>query len=102
MFNITYLNPEWQLTYLAEDNPAIWLFNVNGFVIDIRMAPVDVQEEAYQRGLIPFVPAYRKGTEEKEETEAPLPKEEIRQEEQKQPEEPADFSDIYKSFGVEP
>ena len=66
MFNITYLNPEWQLTCLAEDNPAIWLFNVNGFVIDIRMAPVDVQEEAYRRGLIPFVPACRKETEEKE------------------------------------
>ena len=31
-----------------------------------------------------------------------LPKEEIRQEEQKLPEEPADFSDIYRSFGVEP
>ena len=102
MFNITYLNPEWQLNYLAEDNPAIWLFNVNGFVIDIRMAPVDVQEEAYRRGLIPFVPAYRKETEEKEKTESSLPKEEIRQEEQKQPEGPADFSDIYKSFGVEP
>ncbi len=100
MFNITYLNPEWQLTYLAEDNPAIWLFNVNGFVIDIRMAPVEVQEEAYQRGLIPFVPAYKEKEEEQEaEMSASIEK---RQEEQKQPPESDDFSDIYKAFGVEP
>jgi hypothetical protein len=101
MFNITYLNPEWQLAILAEDNPVNWLFNVNRFVIDIRMAPADVQVEAYRRGLIPFVPAYKE-KEEKEKTEVSAPTEEIRQEEQKQSEEPADFSDIYKSFGVEP
>ena len=101
MFNITYLNPEWQLAILAEDNPVNWLFNVNGFVIDIRMAPADVQVEAYRRGLIPFVPAYKE-KEEKEKTEVSAPTEEIRQEEQKQSEAPADFSDIYKSFGVEP
>ena len=101
MFNITYLNPEWQLAILAEDNPVNWLFNVNGFVIDIRMAPADVQVEAYRRGLIPFVPAYKE-KEEKEKNEVSAPTEEIRQEEQKQSEEPADFSDIYKSFGVEP
>ena len=101
MFNITYLNPEWQLAILAEDNPAIWCFCVNGFVIDIRMAPVGVQEEAYRRGLIPFVPAYKE-KEKKEKNEVSAPTEEIRQEEQKQSEEPADFSDIYKSFGVEP
>ena len=101
MFDITYLNPEWQLACLAEDNPVNWLFNVNGFVIDIRMAPVDVQEEAYRRGLIPFVPA-RKEKEEKEKTEVSAPTEEIKPEERKQTEEPADFSDIYKSFGVEP
>ena len=101
MFNITYLNPEWQLNYLAQDNPAIWLFNVNGFVTDIRMAPVEVQEEAYQRGLIPFVPAHKE-KEEEQEAEMSASIDEIRQEEQKQPPEPDDFSDIYKSFGVEP
>ena len=65
------------------------------------MAPMEVQEEAYRRGLIPFVPAYKE-KEEKEKNEVSAPTEEIRQEEQKQSEAPADFSDIYKSFGVEP
>ena len=102
MFNITYFNPEWQLAYLAESNPAIWYLSVNGFVIDIRDAAVELQEQAYRQGLIPFVPAYRKETEEKKEAETSAPMEEIRQEEQNHPEEPADFSDIYKSFGVEP
>ena len=101
MFNITYLNPEWQLTYLAEDNPAIWFLSVNGFVIDIRTASVELQEQAYRLGLIPFVPAYRTETKEKKETESLAPTEEVKQEEQKQPPEPDDFSDIYRSFGVE-
>jgi hypothetical protein len=61
-------------------NNRIWLFNVNGFVIDIRMAPVDVQVEAYRRGLIPFVPAYK---EEKEKTEVSAPTEEKNKSSQK-------------------
>ena len=96
LFNITYYNPEWQLACHAETNPFIWFFRVNGLVVDIRNAPVELQEQAYRQGLIPFVPAHRKAEEKKEETAAPAPAEEIMQEE------PADFSDIYRSFGVEP
>lgn len=29
---------------------------VNGFAVDIRNAPLELQEVAFQRGLIPFVP----------------------------------------------
>ena len=37
---------------------------VNGFVMDIRHAPVDVQQLAYEKGLIPFVPGERGSTKE--------------------------------------
>ena len=39
------------------DNPLVWMVEVNGFVVDVRMIPRDVQEEAHRLGLIPFVPS---------------------------------------------
>jgi len=35
------------------------MLEVNGFVIDIRSAPREAQVMAYQRGLIPWIPADR-------------------------------------------
>jgi len=32
----------------------------SGFIIDIRDAPREIQELAYQKGLIPYIPADRK------------------------------------------
>jgi len=29
---------------------------VNGMMVDIRHSPIEVQEDAYQKGLIPYVP----------------------------------------------
>jgi hypothetical protein len=51
------LDPEWCLTSLLKDNPLVWMLKVNGFVMDIRMAPREAQEEAYRLGLIPYIPA---------------------------------------------
>ena len=53
---ISYLDPRWTLPSKQEDNPLIWMLNVNGLAMDIRTAPLELQELAYQRGLIPFVP----------------------------------------------
>ncbi len=102
MFDIGYFDPEWQLERLLAENPAIWFLSVNGFVIDIRLASVEMQEEAFRRGLIPYVPAYKE-TEKKEETPAPAPpKEEPKDEAPEEPAAPDDFSDIYASFGADP
>jgi hypothetical protein len=40
-------------------NPLVWMLSVDGFVIDIRYAPVELQRAAFAKGLIPFVPADR-------------------------------------------
>jgi len=37
-------------------NPMAWLIKVNGFIVDARHAPRENQEEAFLRGLIPFLP----------------------------------------------
>jgi hypothetical protein len=39
-----------------EDNPMAWMIMVNGFVVDVRSMPRDVQEAAYAKGLIPYLP----------------------------------------------
>jgi hypothetical protein len=43
------------------DNPLIWMLEVNGFLVDIRMAPREAQVAAYEKGLIPYIPADRSG-----------------------------------------
>ena len=35
----------------------VWLLNVNGFMMDVRHAPREVQEIAFNKGLIPYIPA---------------------------------------------
>jgi hypothetical protein len=51
------LAPEWTLASKLADNPLVWMLEVNGLMIDVRRAPIELQRLAYERGLIPFVPA---------------------------------------------
>lgn len=51
------LDPDWCLPELLKDNPLVWMFDVDGSIMDIRMASRDEQERAYDMGLIPFIPA---------------------------------------------
>jgi len=37
------------------------MLRVNGLMIDIRQAPAELQRLAYEKALIPFVPAERSG-----------------------------------------
>ena len=53
------LSHQWLLPSRLADNPLVWMLQVNGFMIDIRDAPVEVQRMAFEKGLIPFVPAER-------------------------------------------
>ena len=39
-----------------DSNPLIWMLTVNGMMVDVRHLPIEVQEVAYQKGLIPYVP----------------------------------------------
>ena len=51
------LDPDWCVPAMLEKNPLVWMLKVNGFVMDARHAPREVQEEAYRLGLIPYIPA---------------------------------------------
>jgi hypothetical protein len=43
--------PSWM-----DDNPITWMVTVNGLIMDARSLPRPLQEEAYRKGLIPYIP----------------------------------------------
>lgn len=57
MFRIRPFDPEWTLPSRMDDNPMVWMLEVNGFSMDVRHAPREVQEIAFEKGLIPYIPA---------------------------------------------
>ena len=59
MLGISQLDPRWTLPSKLGDNPFIWMLTVDGVVMDIRNAPLELQEQAFQKGLIPYVPGKR-------------------------------------------
>jgi hypothetical protein len=59
MFRIRQFDPEWTLPSQMDDNPMVWMLEVNGFSMDVRHAPREVQEIAFEKGLIPYIPADR-------------------------------------------
>ena len=54
--NMVQMDPDWCLPSNLEDNPLAWHVMVNGFIVDARSLPLEIQEEAHRKGLIPFVP----------------------------------------------
>lgn len=59
LLRIHHFDHEWTLPSRMDDNPLIWMLNVNGFMMDIRRAPREVQQVAFEKGLIPYIPADR-------------------------------------------
>jgi hypothetical protein len=57
MLKMRPLEHNWMLTSRIADSPSTWILMVNGLYIDIRTAPIDLQRLAFEKGLIPFVPA---------------------------------------------
>lgn len=56
LLKISQLSPEWTLPSRIEQNPLIWMLEVNGLIVDVRRMPLEVQEIAYKKGLIPCIP----------------------------------------------
>lgn len=59
LFDFSPLDFEWSLPSRADENPLLWMLSVNGFLMDIRQAPREAQEVAFEQGLIPYIPADR-------------------------------------------
>jgi hypothetical protein len=57
LMRIHQLDPEWTLPSRMDENPLIWMMKVNGLLMDIRHAPREAQVVAFQKKLIPYIPA---------------------------------------------
>jgi hypothetical protein len=57
--NTSRLNPEWSLPGLLDQNPLVWMADVNGLLVDLRDMPREVQQIAFDKGMIPYIPADR-------------------------------------------
>lgn len=57
---IDYYNHEWKLPSKMEDSSFVWMIMVDGYIVDARHLPIEVQQQAYDKGLIPYVPALNK------------------------------------------
>lgn len=56
-------DPDFTLPSRLNENPLIWMLQIkNGLIIDIRHAPREAQVAAYERGLIPYIPADRESS----------------------------------------
>jgi len=60
MFKMHPFDPKWCLPSKLDSNPMAWLVSINGFLIDIRRAPYELQAAAYEAGVIPYIPGDRK------------------------------------------
>ena len=55
LLKIKPFDPEWTLPSRIDRNPMAWLIQVNGMIVDVRHLPREIQEEAYRRGMIPYL-----------------------------------------------
>ena len=53
------MDPTWMLRSFVDHNPLVWMAEVNGVLVDLRDMPREVQVIAYEKGMIPYIPADR-------------------------------------------
>jgi hypothetical protein len=56
LLHMSQFDPNWCLPSKMDDNPLAWMISLNGYIVDARSLPRDIQEVAYQKGLIPYIP----------------------------------------------
>jgi hypothetical protein len=53
--DMNYFDHRWMLPSRLEDSPIPWMISFNGFIVDVRTLDREIQEVAYQKGLIPYI-----------------------------------------------
>ena len=56
LLKIRQFDFHWMLRRLVEESPMAWMIEVNGFIVDARRLKREIQEEAFRKGLIPYIP----------------------------------------------
>ena|ERR1700722_315392 len=56
ILQMTWGKPEFLRAEQVDSSPMIWFIEVNGMALDARQLPLEIQVEAYLKGIIPYVP----------------------------------------------
>jgi len=56
LLGIRPMDPDWSILSMVNQNPLVWMLEVNGLIMDVRRAPREIQEIALRKGLIPYIP----------------------------------------------
>ena len=59
ILDIGIFEPDLTRVAMIEQHPTAWLVEVDGFIVDARLLPAGLQDEARRRGLIPDLDALR-------------------------------------------
>lgn len=57
MPNLVFITLTTNILIKLDNNPMVWMIMVNGFIIDARRATYEIQEQAYNAGIMPYIPA---------------------------------------------
>jgi len=60
LLRMSQMDPNWCLPSKMDSNPMVWTIMYNGLIVDARALPRAIQEVAYQKGLIPYIPGDKK------------------------------------------
>ncbi|WP_287126680.1 DUF6398 domain-containing protein [Desulfobacter sp.] len=56
LLKMIHSDVNWTLPSRMENNPLAWMIQINGFIVDVRTQSKEIQEIAYEKGLIPYMP----------------------------------------------
>jgi len=56
LLKIRQFDFRWMLRQRVEESPMAWMIQVNGFIVDARCLKREIQEEAFRKGRIPYIP----------------------------------------------
>ena len=57
LLKIQQFDHHWFLPSRIENTSMAWMITLNGFIVDARKLSREIQEIAYEKGVIPYVPA---------------------------------------------
>ncbi len=56
ILKIATMDPDWTLPSKMDDNFTAWMILFHGLLVDVRHLSREIQEVAYAKGLIPYIP----------------------------------------------
>jgi hypothetical protein len=71
LLRIRQFDFRWMLRKWIEESPMAWMVEVNGLILDARHLRREVQEEAFKKGLIPYIPGERPADDQDEGAKSP-------------------------------